>query len=106
MTEKTEKSLRLKNAIRNVLALTGVFALGWALHGRTVHAADDSIQFQWQEVRPGSSLLVYHPSEKTIYVYQGATTGNSALQCSFRYHLTDAGGVIRRENCPMPSLLR
>lgn len=102
----TEKLLRLKNAVRDALALAGVFALGWALHGRVVHAADDNMQFQMQEVRLGSSLLVYHPSDKTIYVYQGATTGNSALQCSFRYRLSDAGGVIRRENCPVGSLIR
>jgi hypothetical protein len=102
----TEKVLQVKNAIRDVLALAGVFAIGWALHGRTVHAAGDDLLFQMQEVRPGSSLLVYHPSDQTLYVYQGATTGNSAVQCSFRYHMTNPGGVIRRENCPIPSLIR
>lgn len=102
----TEKSWRVKNGIRDALALAGVFALGWAMHGRTVHAADDAVEFQMQEVRPGSSLLVYHPADKTIYVYQGAMTGNSTVQCSFRYHLTDLGGAIRRENCPVGSLTR
>lgn len=99
-----EKRLRIPGLIRDGFALAGVFALGWALHGHVVHAAADDLLFQMQEVRPGSSLLVYHPSDRTIYVYQGATTGSSSLQCSFRYHMTDPGGVIRRENCPVPTL--
>jgi len=100
----SENVLRVWHVVRDVLALAGVFALGWAWHGRTVQAAGDDVMFQMQEVRPGSSLLVYHPSDKTIYVYQGATVGNSALQCSFRYHMGEAGGVIRRENCPVKTL--
>jgi hypothetical protein len=95
---------RILRVLRDALALAGVFAMGWAFHGHTVHAAGEDVLFQMQEVRPGSSLLVYHPSDRTIYVYQGATTGNSNLQCSFRYHMTDVGGVIRRENCPIPTL--
>jgi hypothetical protein len=99
-----EKFLRVRHAVRDGLALVGIFALGWAWHGRTVQAASDDVMFQMHEVRPSSALLVYHPSEKTLYVYQGATTGNSRVQCTYRYHLTDAGGVMNRENCPIPTL--
>jgi hypothetical protein len=95
----------IRNGIRDLLALGGVFALGWALHGRTVHAAADDFQFQMQTAHVDSSLLIYHPSDKMIYVYQGAMTGNASLQCSFRYRLGD-DGVVRRENCPAGSLLK
>ena len=96
---------------RDVLAAVGVFALGWMVavgHGRpaTVHAAAESFQFQLQDMRPSSALLVYSESDKTIYVYQGATTGNAALQCSYKFRMTSLGGVIRREPCPVPSLNR
>jgi hypothetical protein len=34
-----------------------------------------------------------------VYVYQGATTGNAALQCSFMFQLDKPGNVIRRIPC-------
>lgn len=100
----TGEVLRIQRMVRDGLALVGIFALGWMLHIRTVHAATDDVQFQLQEVHPNSTLLVYQPSDKTIYVYQGATIGNSSLQCSYLYHMDAPGGVIRRENCAVPSL--
>jgi hypothetical protein len=99
-----EKSLHLQRMVRDGLALVGVFALGWMLHGGIVHAAADDVQFQLQEVHPNSTLLVYQPSDKTIYVYQGATIGNSSLQCSYLYRMEEPGGVIRRENCAIHSM--
>lgn len=96
--------------LRDVLAIVGVFALGWIAAGHvrpaTVHAASDSFQFQLQEMRPSSALLVYSADDKTIYVYQGAPTGNAAMQCSYMFRMTNEGGLIRREPCKVPSLNR
>jgi hypothetical protein len=95
---------------RNGLALIGVLALGfWLGAGRTVNASsgDSSwgdVEFQMTSVSPTSSLLVYQPRTKTVYVYQGATTGNSALQCSFMFQLQLPGDVIRRVPCEVPRL--
>ena len=86
--------------LRNLLALAGVFALGYWLAGaRAVHASSDDVQFELQGVNENSSLLVYQPSTKTVYVYRGAMAGNSALQCNFMFQMTKPGGVIHRENC-------
>ena len=95
---------------RNGLALTGVLALGfWLGSGRTVNASSGEssmgdVQFQLTSVGPSSSLLVYQPRTNTVYVYQGATTGNSALQCSYMFQLQRPGDVIRRVSCDVPKL--
>ncbi|HEX4032238.1 MAG TPA: hypothetical protein VHX20_17875 [Terracidiphilus sp.] len=103
----------MKNAtewMRNGLALAAVLALGlWLGASRTVKASSyqaggDGVQFQLAGVNQTSSLLVYQPTAGTVYVYQGATTGNSALQCSYKFQLNRPGEVIRRVPCNVPSL--
>ena len=96
---------KAKEWLRNLLALAGVFALGyWLAAGRAVHASSDDVQFELQGVNESSSLLVYQPSTKTVYVYRGAMVGNSALQCNFMFQMTRPGGVIHRENCAVQTL--
>ena len=90
--------------MRNGLALLGVLALGfWLGSGRLVKAASYSygsdVQFQLTGVNEHSSLLLYDPESKTVYVYQGATTGNSDLPCSFMFQLDRPGRPVRRVNC-------
>ncbi|MGA3346914.1 MAG: hypothetical protein ABSC76_18820 [Terracidiphilus sp.] len=102
---------RLSLWVKNGLALLGVLALGcWLGAVGTVKASSNGatpgdVQFQLAGVNETSSLLVYHPETKTVYVYQGATTGNSNLQCSFKFQLGAPGGAIRRTNCEVQSLL-
>ncbi|MGD0097406.1 MAG: hypothetical protein ABSB60_12985 [Terracidiphilus sp.] len=97
--------------LRNGLVLAGLLALGYLLGAnRTVKASSSSassgdLQFQLGSVSEHSSLLVYQPETKTVYVYQGATTGNSNLQCSFKYQLGAPGGAIQRVPCPVQALL-
>lgn len=91
-----------------LVALTAV-ALGWWAHGdRTVHAAPASTaaSYQFTGVGPATSLTIYSPEDHMLYVYQGATTGNSHVNCSFRIHIPRVGDAIDRENCPMGSLTR
>jgi hypothetical protein len=96
---------RAKEWMRNLLALAGVFALGYWLAGaRAVHASGDDVQFELQGVSENSSLLVYQPSTKTVYVYRGAMVGNSALQCNFMFRMEQPGGVIHRDNCAVQTL--
>jgi len=95
---------------RNGLAVIGLLALGfWLGAGRTVKASSyesggGNVEFQLTGINPTSSLLVYQPGTKTVYVYQGATTGNSALQCSFMFQLDKPGQVIRRIPCGVQQL--
>jgi len=94
--------------MRNGLAVVGLVALGfWLGAGRTVRASDfggGGLEFQLTDVKPSSALLVYQPAHSTVYVYQGATTGNAELHCSFMFELDRHSGTIHRENCAMGSL--
>lgn len=90
-------------------ALMSVLALGfWLGAGRTVKASSydsgSDVQFQLTGIDQTSSLLVYQPGSKTVYVYQGATTGNASLQCSFMFQLDRPGSVIRRVPCQVGNL--
>jgi hypothetical protein len=95
--------------VRNLLAIAGLLALGyWLGSSSRVQAASYSgsdVEFQLTGVNETSSLLVYQPGTKTVYVYRGATVGNSTLQCSYKYQLGAPGGAIQRTNCSIGSAL-
>jgi hypothetical protein len=98
------KMEKMNEYMRNLLVLAGALALGYtAGSSRPVKAATGDIAFQLVDVKETSSLLVYQPSSKTVYVYRGATAGSSSLQCSFKYVLEAPGGVIQRVPCPVQS---
>ena len=97
------------NLVRDGVVMAAAVAVGWWAHGveGRVHAASEAnMAYQFDSLTPASSLTLYNPDERTLYVYQGATAGNSHLNCSFRYHLSRFGAPIDRENCAPGSLLR
>jgi len=95
---------------RNCLALGAVLAFGfWLGAGRSVKASSydssgSGVQFQLTGVSEASSLLVYQPETRTVYVYQGATLGNANVQCTYKFEMTRPGEVIRRIPCPVQQL--
>jgi hypothetical protein len=98
---------------RNGLAFIGVLALGfWFGASRTVSASShgtsydsgQGVQFQFTGAKDSSSLLVYQPETRTVYLYQGALVGNASLQCSYMFAMTRPGEVIRRVPCAIPRL--
>lgn len=90
---------------RNGLVLVGLVALGYCLgSARAVRASSydaGDMQFQLGEVNQTSSLLVSQPGTRTVFVYQGATTGNSELHCSFKFQLARPGEPIHRTACAL-----
>jgi hypothetical protein len=92
--------------LRNAVVLAGAFAAGWWAQGaKSVQASADEFQFQLGVAKVDSTLLVSSANQKVVYVYQGALTGNAALQCTYKFVLSSPGGVIRREQCPVQSLI-
>jgi hypothetical protein len=90
--------------MRTLLAIVGILALGyWLGNSQPVKAGTSDVEFQLTGVNEASSLLVYQPSTKTVYIYRGATVGNSVVQCSFKYQLGAPGGAIQRISCPAGS---
>lgn len=93
------------------LAVVALLALGYRLGAVGSAKASGSgssegeVQFQLTGVNETSSLLVYQPGSRTVYVYRGATTGNSNLQCNFMFRLGAPGGAIQRVPCAVQTLL-
>jgi hypothetical protein len=104
---KGETMEKLSIWFRNGLALLGLLALGyWLGSAHTVRASSygfdaGDMQFQLGEVNQSSSLLVSQPGTRTVFVYQGATTGNSELHCSFKFQLARPGEPIHRTACAL-----
>ncbi len=94
------------NRVIGSLAVCAAFAAGWMLHtGNRVYANGGTVYYQLQGLGQDGALTLYYPSEQTIYVYPGAVVGNSAVQCAFKYKLSDKpGGVVRRTPCPIQSI--
>lgn len=94
----------LREALIAALALT----LGWWLHTFPVHAAAQpalDVSYQFQNIGPQSALTLYNPADHILTVYQGATTGNSEVGCTFQYRITRPGLPIERRNCQPGALL-
>ena len=93
---------------RDVMMLAAAAAIGWWAHGgstRVEAAAEANMVYQFDSLTPASSLTIYSPTDHVLTVYQGATTGNSHVNCSFRFRIVRGGAPIERENCAAGSLL-
>ncbi len=98
-----------RSQVREAVVAMLAVALGWWAHGgRTVQAAPTSsaAAYQFTGINPATSLTIYSPEDRMLYVYQGATTGSSHVNCSFRIHIPRVGDAIDRENCAPGSLTR
>lgn len=83
-------------------------AIGWWAHGsdrRVEAAAEGNMVYQFDSLTPASSLTIYSPADHTLTVYQGATAGNTHVNCSYRFRISRVGAPIERENCAAGSLL-
>lgn len=99
-----------RSQVREAVVAMSAVALGWWAHGgRAVEAAPVSSvapTYQLTGINPATSLTIYSPEDRMLYVYQGATTGSSHVNCSFRIHIPRVGDAIDRENCAPGSLTR
>jgi hypothetical protein len=91
---------RVKNWLVHGLWLAVAMCAGWWLHGNRVVAAQNAEpQFQWQSLGADAALSVYYPSDRVLYVYRGATTGNARVNCAFQYKVSRPGDPLERTNC-------
>jgi hypothetical protein len=99
-----------KAYLREGVMIMAALAIGWWAHGVNRPVAAESavppnLVYQFSNAGPGISLTMYNPGEQMLYVYQGATMGNSHVNCSYRFHIKQPGAPIERENCAIGSLL-
>jgi hypothetical protein len=82
--------------------LVGVSA-GWWAHGSSVHAAAVTAPAQFQMSGDSTTLSIYYPGERMLYVYP-AQSGADNTYCSYSFRIGAEGGPIQRENCPIGKL--
>jgi hypothetical protein len=107
-----EEGCAMKNLpgwAKGALIAAAALALGlWLGNARAARASSDAgggvLEFQLAGVNERSALLVYQPSTRTVYVYQGATTGMSDIGCSYMFQLGRPGEAIHRENCAVTTM--
>ncbi len=93
--------------LREVLIAMATLSIGWWAHStRPVQAqaaGPASLNFEFNNIGPSTSLSLYNPADNTIYVYP-ISVSNTRINCSFRVRLGTLGGPINRENCPRGSM--
>lgn len=96
---------------RTALFTLLLVSAGWGLHSLRLPevsaqraGGEEGLAFQLSGIGPETALSVWNSSNRTLYVYQGAVTGNSNVNCSFSFRIERAGAPIQRQNCPIGSL--
>jgi len=78
------------------------FAAGWlASGGRTVQAQSQAPQVDVRNVGTESSIVVYYPDRKTMYVYAQPFVAGPYPPCTYRITVGEPGKALTREQCPL-----
>ncbi len=85
-----------------IAAVLAAFTAGrWSRSGETVKAdSGESPQIEVREVAGNSSLVVYYPSLKKLFVYQNPFVGLPTWPCAYSVQLGAPGGHVDRQPCP------
>ena len=83
-------------------AVVAAFLAGrWSRFSDPIKAdSGDNAQVEVREVTGGSSLLVYYPNLKKLYVYQNPFVGLPTWACSYSVQLGGPGNPVKRQPCP------
>ncbi len=94
--------MAIKNNVLLLVLIVVVAFFGgrWTRSGGSVKADSGEIpQVEVREVTGSSSLVVYYPSSKKIFVYQNPFVGLPKWSCAYSVQLSTPGGVIERQPC-------
>jgi hypothetical protein len=94
---------------RSVVALVALglaaFTAGrWSRSSSPVKAdSGETPQIDVRQISGGTSLVVYYPNTKKLFVYQNPFVGLPTWGCSYSVQLSTPGGTINRQPCPAGS---
>jgi hypothetical protein len=76
----------------------------WSRSGDRVKAdSGETPQVDIRQISGGTSLVVYYPTTKKLFVYQNPFVGLPTWGCSYSVQLSTPGGTINRQPCPPAS---
>jgi hypothetical protein len=82
------------------VALAAFSAGRWSRFSESVKAdSAETPQVEIRQVAGDSSLIVYYPSLKRIFVYQNPFVGLPTWPCAYSVQLGTPGGTVSRQPC-------
>jgi hypothetical protein len=98
------EQLKEENMTRNYLLMAVAvtllaFGIGrWAGSSGVVRADSGDAQIDVRQIDGSSSLVVYYPSLKKLFVYQ-PFAGPPTWNCAYSIQLSAPGGTVERKAC-------
>ncbi len=97
--------MQTRSFVRDLVLVAFAVAVGWWMRGadRTVvaqAAGSDNLAFQMIGTGPESTLAMYNPGTRTLYVYPHAGSGSSNVTCTYGFLVNAPGMPLVRRNCP------
>ncbi|MBV8073165.1 MAG: hypothetical protein JO270_24915 [Acidobacteriaceae bacterium] len=102
MPRKSSTAASIRSILTVVLAVLLAFLAGrWSGSDAHVRAAGgDPPQIEVRDINGGTSLVIFYPTEKKVYVYQTPFVGLPNWPCAYSFTLGAPGAPINRQPCP------
>ncbi len=105
-------TIRLRGWVRDFVLIAFAVCVGWwmrgadraALAASSSSAGDGNLAFQMIGTGPASTLAMYNPGNRTLYVYTRAGSGDSSVPCTYSFTVSAPGAALERKNCPVGEL--
>jgi hypothetical protein len=91
------RNIRLILALLTI-AVAAFLAGQWTGAAVTVRADSTGPQIDVRDIGGGSSLVVYYPDMKKVFVYQ-PFAGPPTWPCLYSIQLSTPGGTVERQQC-------
>ncbi len=98
-------TIRLRSWARDLVLVAFALCVGWWMRSadRAVMAqtgSSDNLAFQMIGTGPDSTLAMYNPGTRTLYVYARAGSGSSNVTGTYGFLVNTPGMPLVRRNCP------
>jgi|HubBroStandDraft_6_1064221.scaffolds.fasta_scaffold2230700_2 hypothetical protein len=100
----------LHPVVRDLVLVALAASVGWGLRGAGTSvlaqrsgSSSGELGFQLSGIGGDTSLTVYNPNNRTLYVYPRIAQGNAHINCEFSLTVASPGGPIERQNCGVGS---
>jgi hypothetical protein len=89
---------------RDLLLVAAALAAGWWARGPNKpvlaqRGAPENLAFQMIGTGPESTLVMYDPGTRVLYVYARAGAGSSRVSCTYGFLISTPGQPLERRNC-------
>lgn len=89
---------------RDLLLVGAAVAAGWWIHGAdkpvlAQRGTPENLAFQMIGTGPESTLAMYDPLTRVLYVYARTGAGSNHVPCTYGFFISAPGQPLERRNC-------